>query len=549
MYLVLRAYVRSRAAAFVGGLLFGFSPYMLAEGRLHVFLVFLPLLPPLIPLIDRWLVRADRSPYRCGALIGLLLGLEMLISAELVAVFVIFAVIALVPLAIRHHDLVRSRCAAAGSRARGRRGRRVARRRLRHLDARCRATATNGAAALGRQPRQLPRGSALAGRPFASAAASAAALHDVGDQFVRGVVHENGFYLGIPLLILLIVGACRLRRHALVFSFATLGVISFVLGLGTRLTVANQVTAIPMPIAAITRVPLLQEIGPTRFALAIQLAASVLLALVLDRVLQRPALTGIRRPAALVALSLVVLVPLLPNGFIQSVPVQVPGYFSSSAVTEIPQGSDRASLPLSVLHGQRRDAVADREPHAVPHSRRRGLRAVTFSGQHQLPARRPPAQAMGRADSTRTCGQSSPTMASADSGATCGSRLGPSKLRRVTFGRRDGRTYERRARAMDSRADSERVRRPTSITMTCQFGSSPSQPEPAPLHPSTRRTGALVTFIHAARDHHGTTCPPGNASCLPADARAHPSRRARSTMLSGSSLRLVRAYGLRRRAR
>ena len=68
-----------------------------------------PYFLPLIPLIDRWLVRADRSPYRTGALIGLLLGLEMLVSAELVAVFVVFAVIALLPLAIRYHNLVRLR--------------------------------------------------------------------------------------------------------------------------------------------------------------------------------------------------------------------------------------------------------------------------------------------------------------------------------------------------------------------------------------------------------------------------------------------------------
>jgi hypothetical protein len=86
-------------------------------------------------------------------------------------------------------------------------------------------------------------------------------------------------------------------------------------------------------------VPLLQEIGPTRFALSIQLAASVLLAVVLDRLLQRPALRGIRGPAALVGLSLLALIPLLPNGFMPSAPVRVPGYFSGSAVTEIPQGS------------------------------------------------------------------------------------------------------------------------------------------------------------------------------------------------------------------
>jgi hypothetical protein len=345
MYLVLRTYVRSRGAAFVGGLLFGFSPYMFAEGRLHVFLVFLPLLPPLIPVIDRWLVRADRSPYRCGALIGLLLGLEMLISAELVAVFLIFAVIALLPLAIRHHDLVRSRLPLL---ARG-----------------LGAAAVVGSLVGGYVIWMLIAGPQRPVGPPHSVAnldsfhADLLSLilpsrpqllrpplfYGVGEQFVRGVVHENGFYLGIPLLALLIVGAVRLRRHALVVSFATLGVISFVLGLGTRLTVANHVTAIALPVAAITRVPLLQEVGPTRFALALQLAAAVLVALALDRLLQRPALNGIRRPIALVGVSLVVLVPLAPNGFVQSVPVRVPGYFSSSAVTEIPNGSTVLPYP------------------------------------------------------------------------------------------------------------------------------------------------------------------------------------------------------------
>ncbi len=112
MHLVLRRYVRSAAAAFVGGLLFGFSPYMLGQGHLHLFLVFLPLLPLLVPLVDHWLVRADRSPWVTGALVGLVLGLEVLISIELAAVFALLVVVALVPLAVRHRHLVRSRLPA-----------------------------------------------------------------------------------------------------------------------------------------------------------------------------------------------------------------------------------------------------------------------------------------------------------------------------------------------------------------------------------------------------------------------------------------------------
>lgn len=351
MYLVMSRYVRSRSAAFVGGLLFGFSPYMLAEGQLHVFLIFLPLLPPLIPLIDRWLVRADGNPYRCGALIGLLLGLEMLISAELVALFVILVVIALIPLAIRYHDLLRPRWP---------------------LLVRGLATAIPVGVLVGgyvvwmllagpQRPIGPPHSVAaldsnhadllsliVPGRPQLL---RPSLLHDVGEHFAKGVIHENGYYLGLPLFALLVAGAVWLRRSALALSFATLGAVSFVLSLGTHLTVANHVTAVPMPVAAITRVPLLQEIGPSRFALPIQLSAAVLLALVLDRLLARPRPRGVRRAAALAGLCLLVLVPLLPNGFAPHARVRVPHYFSSSAVTEIPSGSIVLTYPYPYYAG------------------------------------------------------------------------------------------------------------------------------------------------------------------------------------------------------
>jgi hypothetical protein len=96
---------------------------------------------------------------------------------------------------------------------------------------------------------------------------------------------------------------------------------------------------------AVTQVPLLQEVGPTRFALAIQLAAAVLLALVLDRVLTRSHLKGLRRPSAAAGLAVVVLVPLLPNGFIHSTRVEIPRYFAHHGVTEIPKGSNVLTFP------------------------------------------------------------------------------------------------------------------------------------------------------------------------------------------------------------
>ena len=345
MYLVLRHYVRSRAAAFVGGLLFGFSPYMLAEGRLHVFLVFLPLLPPLIPLLDRWLVRADRDPYRCGALVGLLVGLEMLISVELAALFVILAAIALAPVALRHLRLVPSRLPAL---VRG-----------------GVAAAVTGLL-VGGYPAwmflagpQRPQGPPHSVDNLLSFHADLLSLvvpsspqllrpsipHVDATLFVKGVVHENGFYLGVPLLVVLVVAAVWLRRHPLVLSFASLGAISFVLGLGAKLTIANHETSIPLPLAAVTGLPALQEIGPTRFALPIQVAASVLLALVIDRGLRRFSLTGLKRATAVSAVAVVTLVPLLPYGVVQSFPLPAASYSAGRAVQAVPAGATALTYP------------------------------------------------------------------------------------------------------------------------------------------------------------------------------------------------------------
>ncbi|WP_460819611.1 hypothetical protein [Nocardioides korecus] len=351
MFLVLRRYVRSRAAAFLGGLLFGFSPYMLAEGQLHVFLVFLPLLPPLILLLDRWLISADASPYRCGALIGLLLGLEMLISVELSALFVILGAIALAPIALVRHRQVRSR-----------------------LPALARGTLAAGAAGLlvGGYPiwmflrgPQRPQGPPHSVSNLDSFHADLLSLvlpsrpqwirtpflQGVADQFVKGVVHENGFYLGVPLLVLLLVALVVLRRNLLVVGLGTLGVVSFVLALGIELTVANRATGVPLPLAAVTGVPALQEIGPTRFALPIQLVAAVLLALVVDLGLRRSRLTGARRTLAVTAVALVALVPLLPNGPATSVPVPTSAYFAGRGVQEIPAGATVLTYPYPSYSG------------------------------------------------------------------------------------------------------------------------------------------------------------------------------------------------------
>ena len=59
-YALISRWVRWRPAAFAGGLLYGFSPYLVAQGGSHLNQVFVPL-PPLIFLVLDEVASADRE--------------------------------------------------------------------------------------------------------------------------------------------------------------------------------------------------------------------------------------------------------------------------------------------------------------------------------------------------------------------------------------------------------------------------------------------------------------------------------------------------------
>ncbi len=104
----------------------------------------------------------------------------------------------------------------------------------------------------------------------------------------------------------------------------------------------------PLPLAVLSGLPAVQEIGPTRFALPIQLAAAVLLALVLDRGLERLRVTHLPRPGrllAVAAVALVALVPLLPNGPVASAALPRPGPLVGEAAEAVPAGATVLPYP------------------------------------------------------------------------------------------------------------------------------------------------------------------------------------------------------------
>src|ERR1700722_2052619 len=99
-YIVLRKWRVWVPAAGLGGLVYGFSPYMVGQSLGHVDLMFLPL-PPFIAYTVAAIVRRDGPPVRLGVRLGFLVVAQYFISPEILATVVLFTVVALVCVVFR----------------------------------------------------------------------------------------------------------------------------------------------------------------------------------------------------------------------------------------------------------------------------------------------------------------------------------------------------------------------------------------------------------------------------------------------------------------
>lgn len=116
-YFVLRRWTGSNLGALCGGLLYGFSPYMVSQGLSHLNLVFVPL-PPLIFMALHEIMVVQRSRrLRWGVLLGVLVTAQYFISPEVLATVAMLSVFALVVLiAARFRSIDHDRIAYARTR-------------------------------------------------------------------------------------------------------------------------------------------------------------------------------------------------------------------------------------------------------------------------------------------------------------------------------------------------------------------------------------------------------------------------------------------------
>jgi len=370
-FFALRRYVSWIPAAFVGGLLYGFSPYMIGEGLGHLFLLLAPLPPLMLLCLDEIVVRQRRRWWVAGGVLGLLAACQVFLSIELLSIFALMATVGLVLLALARVDLWRSH--------------------WRHVAAALAAAVVVFAIVSAYPLYVMLLGPAHMSGPTHPVKVVAglstdllgvvvpdgnqhfnlgfAATTDVWVNFAsrKGPVTdlgENGGYIGIPLLLFLFAGALRFRRDRVVRFAAVMAFVALLFSMGSTLRVGGHSLGIPLPFRLLTKLPLLQDEIASRYSIAMWLFIALLAGTVADRAWLRwnepssrkhaaAEVSRRRRPmrpvvvvigsawAVLIALSLA---PAWPYPWQQDV---VPAWFTSPAVQAVPYGSTLLDYPMA----------------------------------------------------------------------------------------------------------------------------------------------------------------------------------------------------------
>ena len=342
MWWVVRRWAPWWAARFAAGLLYGFSPYLLAQGSGHLNLELVALPPLVLLLADEILVRQQLRPVVAGLLLGAVGLAQLLTTEEVLASTFVTALVGVLLLVVQQRT-------------------RLSRSRLGHA-----ATGLGVAAGLLTVGGAWPLGVQFFGRgrvtaPVQNASPYAADLLGLVIPTVHQLLgitetsawavneSENGSYLGLPLVLALAFLAWRFRQIAVVRFAAVLALLVWVLSLGERLHMDGHRYDVPLPFDVVSKLPVLHNLAAVRLSLYVVLFAAVVLAVGLDRLHADGWLSRHRVAASVMALTCAL--PLVPSGLYHYEDARTPPYFTSGAVDRVPAGGLALTYPVPRFPG------------------------------------------------------------------------------------------------------------------------------------------------------------------------------------------------------
>jgi hypothetical protein len=348
--------VRSRLASAIAGLIYGFSPFMVAHSLGHPHLV-AAVFPPLLFLALHDLVtRPQRHAVRTGTLLGLIAAGQFYLSEEVLTMEALAVILgaavcaALFPMEWRRRLIDCLRPMAVGL-------------------------------AVGATLIALPLGVQFFGAQHVVRAVNPSGFYvsdllgfiiptrmewmsplgaaQISNRFT-GNPAEWGSYVGVPLLGLAVWVSWREWRRPLVRFVALLGALLALLSLGPTLHVGGNATVIPtvvlgvaillarqqirvLPVlltlvgswVALAAAPVVRDILPARLMVLVFLLLAILMALFIEST-RWSILRNRLAVSAATAIALLTLIPATPVG---TTPFAVPGFFQGTIESRIRQGS------------------------------------------------------------------------------------------------------------------------------------------------------------------------------------------------------------------
>jgi hypothetical protein len=336
-FIAIRRFVKGNVAAALGGLIYGFSPFAIAQSQGHTHLIASLITPPLLLLLMHdLLVRQQRRPTVLGLLIAGVATLQFFTAEEVLATEVLMCVVMTVVLAALHRKEVRRRMAY------------VSKTLLTAAAVLCAVLAYPLAVQfLGpdRVSGVIHDPQAFVTDPFNFLIPTHIQWADphfatsLSSRFAGNISEQDG-YLGLPLIALGIFALIRYWRVPLIRATGLCALIISILSLGGFVHLFRHSLPIPLPWFVAEHIPVLENILPSRMMMYFYLGAGILVAFALHRLWNNRGKRWLAVPAAVL-----VLIPLLPHVPLDSSSTSSPAYFTTSAVNRIPVDTVALSIP------------------------------------------------------------------------------------------------------------------------------------------------------------------------------------------------------------
>jgi hypothetical protein len=274
---LLRRWVQWTPAAFVGGLVFGFSPFVVMNlAGSHLMTAALALLPLMVACLDELLVRQRHRAATVGGALGVLLTVQFFVGTEVLAMVVVMGAVAVVLVAayaaVGHRDELLARAPHA-------------------------AKGLGAAALVAVVLLAYPVWVALAGPAHLSGLVWPSIAPGLGGIQLSHVAHPayltalqrqmlatggyqgpallTGGYLGVGFLVVLACGLLGFLRDRRLWCFGAVGLVAAILALGSQ--------SYWTPWRVIAKIPVLQNVIPGRLMAVVTLSLAVMLGVIVDR--------------------------------------------------------------------------------------------------------------------------------------------------------------------------------------------------------------------------------------------------------------------------